>query len=263
MVLMDDIRLVAFDVDGVIRDASRLFYECHMKAAQAVGLQEDLSSSFGVKDIWHFKGLGRFNNKRESLSAIYVMAKAGRLRDIRELIYRNDAEKEISEVIASCSAYVVSGDIDRMVDAYVGEATSNYAHRLVSLYPGAAKAIRRLKDSGMRIAIVSNSDIMTIERDLRDLLPVFDHVVSSKDVKELKPSGEGLRLVAGASGIEPKRMLYVGDTVVDIKAANDAGCMPVSVLSGMGLRQHLERERPARIFDGIADVVEWVLGRKT
>ena len=256
---MDPFDLVAIDVDGVLRDASRLFYECHRRALRIVGLEEEFTGNFEVKDIWHFKGMGKFNNKRDSINTIYAIAKAGKLGKIRAMIYEPDAEDRISRLIESCPELPQKDELDKMVNEYVRTATANDAHSLVRIYPGVDDSIAKIRDAGMKTAIVSNSDITTLERDLKGMLPKFDCIVSSRDVKLLKPSGEGLKIVARMSSVDPKKTVYIGDTVVDGRAAKDAGCCSAAVLSGMGLESHLRNEKPDFIFKDLKEASNMIV----
>ena len=253
---MREFGLVAIDVDGVLRDTSRLFYECHKRALRTVGLEEEFSRCFDVRDIWHFKGMGSFSNKKDSLSVIYAVAKAGKLGRIRRMIYGVGAEAKILKLANSCKERPSADELNLMVKEYVNEAMAKSARSFVRLYPGVPKTISRIKARAGKIAIVSNSDILTIERDLKHLLPKFDYVVSSRDVKVLKPSGEGLRLLSKMSNVRPDRIAYIGDTVVDIRAAKDAGCIPISTLCGMGLESYIRKEKPELVFKDLKDAAE-------
>jgi HAD superfamily hydrolase (TIGR01509 family) len=259
---MGPFELVAIDVDGVLRDSSRLFYECHKRALGIAGMEEEFSRCFGVKDVWHFKGLSGFSDKRNSISAMYSIEKSGRLGLIRDMIYEPDAEARISRLLDSCSERPTKDELDLMVGEYVRAVTESDARSLVRLYPGASDSVNRLRSAGIKTAIVSSSDILTIERDLEELLKQFDYVVSSRDVRVMKPSGEGLKLVSRRSGIGPDRIAYIGDTVVDVRAARDAGCVSIVVSSGMGLESHIRKEKPDFIFGDLKEAVEGITGQR-
>ena len=57
-------------------------------------------------------------------------------------------------------------------------------------------------------------------------------------------------------GYKPKEAGYVGDSQVDILAAKDAGCLAIAILSGMGLRIHLEKLKPDYLFKNILEMSE-------
>ncbi|MFG1945317.1 HAD family hydrolase [Nonomuraea sp. NPDC048826] len=102
-------------------------------------------------------------------------------------------------------------------------------HRKVTLYPGAADMLDALRGQGLRLGIVTNKGRVRTEHDLRtvhgarDLLPLFDVVVTTEDTVERKPSPEpilhGLRRAGWAAG----DCAYVGDGPHDAEAAVAAG----------------------------------------
>ena len=255
---MNDIKLVALDVDGVIREASKLFYECHRSALAKEGFGAQFEKGFTVKQLWHFKGLGKFNDKREALRAIYILIKANRLGMLGKMIYLPDAGERISWLVESTKVRADMNVVDRMVKEYQRVAVSKKAKGFVRLYPSAKSNILSIKRSKKKLAILTNSHILTLERDLKELLGYFDYVVTPRDIGSPKPSGEGLRFISRKSGVGLADIAYVGDTVVDMITARDAGCISVAVYSGMGLKKHLEMESPDHIFKDLKEVAGWI-----
>ncbi len=258
--VMTRIDLVALDVDGVLRDASELVYECHRTALKEVGLDGEFGKSFTVKELWHFKGLGKFNSKRLSLMAIAVLLKTGNAKDVSDLISRADAEDHIMDIVDSEPHDDIRGNMNAMVSAYVAKFRSDSSAKLTHVYPGVAAMLSRFLKGGKRLAIVTNSSLESVKKDLPEgMIKKFEAVITPEDVKASKPSGEGLKLLSSVSGVKPGKIAYVGDTVIDVRAAKDARCISVSVLSGMGLRQHIELEKPDRIFADLKEAGRWIL----
>lgn len=84
---------------------------------------------------------------------------------------------------------------------------------------GARELIRWCRHVDLTVVLATSSG----SRDLRALLsaldaPDFDVVVSGEDVEESKPSGEVFELALSRSRLDPRRTLFVGDSVWDIKA---------------------------------------------
>ena len=259
---MAKVELVALDVDGVIRDASELVYECHKIALKEVGLEKEFEKSFTVKELWHFKGLGKFNNKRLSLMAIAVLLKTGNAKDVNELISRADAEDHIMDIIDSELHGEIRSNMNAMVSAYVARFRSDGLDRLTRVYPGVPDVLSRFLKGKKRLAIVTNSSLESVKKDLpKEMMKKFEMIITPDDVKSSKPSGEGLRLLSSVSGVEQGKIAYVGDTVIDVRAAKDAKCISVSILSGMGLKQHIELENPDHIFIDLKEAGKWILGQ--
>jgi phosphoglycolate phosphatase-like HAD superfamily hydrolase len=259
---MPGVELVVLDVDGVIRDSSALVYECHRNALQKAGLEKEFRENFTVNDLWHFRGLGKFNNKRLSLMAVAVLLKTGDAKNVGELISRTDAESYIMDMIDTESHEDVRDAIDAMVSAYGAVFNSDEANALTCVYPGVEEALDRLDNGDKRLAIATNSGLASIKRDLQaDLLKRFERIVTPDDVKTPKPCSGGITLLSSALRIAPGRIVYVGDTTTDVRAAKDAKCVSASLLSGMGLRQHIEPEEPDHIFRNLKEACDWILNQ--
>ncbi|MDP8976360.1 MAG: HAD-IA family hydrolase [Actinomycetota bacterium] len=102
--------------------------------------------------------------------------------------------------------------------------------------PSAAQALRRLEQTGVGLAVVSNSD-GSVERLLRDhgICQVGEGagtcvtiVVDSAAVGAEKPDPAIFIHALDALGVEAERAIHVGDTVhADVEGARAAGARPV------------------------------------
>jgi phosphoglycolate phosphatase len=123
---------------------------------------------------------------------------------------------------------------------------------LTHLLPATAATIDALRKRSLALAIVSQKLRFRIEDVLRreGLLSSFDVIIGGEDLTRLKPDPEGLLLAVsrlGAAGA-----VYVGDTVIDAGAAENAGLPFVAVLTGATLRDEFAPFRPAAILDDLA-----------
>jgi HAD superfamily hydrolase (TIGR01549 family) len=69
----------------------------------------------------------------------------------------------------------------------------------------------------------------------------FPVIITRRDVWRMKPHPAPVLAAAEQLGVEPRRCLLVGDTVMDVRAAKRAGAVAVGVLTGIANRQELER----------------------
>lgn len=85
--------------------------------------------------------------------------------------------------------------------------------------------VAALQARGYHLAVVSSRRRLPLERGLRrtGLRDRFEDVVSLDDVREPKPSPEGLLHALRALGVPPTRAVYVGDSELDIEAGRRAG----------------------------------------
>ena len=94
-----------------------------------------------------------------------------------------------------------------------------------------------LTEAGCRIAIFTSDDRRATEVSL-PLLGIEGFIASmvcGDDALPGKPSGEGLLHLSRTLGVDPSRMLMIGDSVTDMRAAKAAGVgWRIAVTSGTG-----------------------------
>ena len=101
-----------------------------------------------------------------------------------------------------------------------------------SVYEGAAEALRRLHEAGLRIAIVTNKQQRFAQALLRllGLIRWVDLVVGGDTCERRKPDPQPLLHACAAFGVPPTAALMVGDSTNDVQAARAAGipvlCVP-------------------------------------
>jgi putative hydrolase of the HAD superfamily len=97
--------------------------------------------------------------------------------------------------------------------------------------PGIPEALGRIKASGRKLAVISNSD-GTAREGLRraGLLSHLDAVIDSFEVGIEKPDSGIFHLALGEISARPDQALYVGDLEsIDVRGARRAGIMAVLV----------------------------------
>jgi len=118
--------------------------------------------------------------------------------------------------------------------------------------------IRRLKDEGMAIGIVSTKFRRRIEEILEreNLLEPFDVIVGGEDVSRHKPAPEGLLAAIERLGGSPSGSLYVGDSVTDAETARRAGVPFAAVLNGVTPREAFKDYPAYRILDNLGELID-------
>ena len=102
------------------------------------------------------------------------------------------------------------------------------------LYQGVREGLEALKEKGCKIGIVTTKFHYRIEQILAKFgaEKLVDVIVGGEDVKEPKPSPEGLLLAAERLEAEKEQILYVGDSLVDAETAQRAKIAFAGVLTG-------------------------------
>lgn len=92
--------------------------------------------------------------------------------------------------------------------------------------PGLRKLLSALRTKGYITGVATNRTD-TMEQVLRDnhLAAAFDIVVTAADVENPKPAPDQLEMIAERFGIKPAQIIFVGDSSVDMLAAESAGAV--------------------------------------
>ena len=102
---------------------------------------------------------------------------------------------------------------------------------LITLMDGAVEALDRLRDAGAEHYVYTHrgeSSLPILER--LGILDRFREVVTSVNGFPPKPSGDGVRYLAGKYRLDPEGTWYAGDRALDVLCAKDAGVKAVLLL---------------------------------
>ncbi len=128
------------------------------------------------------------------------------------------------------------------------------------LFPGAPQLLRRLKECGIRTAIVSTKRGHTIQAILQQhgLLDALDLIIGGEDVTLPKPDPQGLLVAMERLDVRPREFLFCGDTVLDAGAAVRAGCPFCAVLNGTTGAEAFSEYHPLHIAPDLPDLQRWL-----
>lgn len=130
-----------------------------------------------------------------------------------------------------------------MFETYFREKADMVMTAHTELFPGALELLGYLKDQKLRTGIVTTKYHYRIDAILDKYhgADYIDMIVGGEDVKNPKPDPEGLLLVMESFKLSREQALYVGDSIVDAKAAEAAGVDFVGVTTGTTTKEELEK----------------------
>jgi D-glycero-D-manno-heptose 1,7-bisphosphate phosphatase len=157
----------------------------------------------------------------------------------------------------------------------------------VALIPGAAGAVRRLRQAGFAAVVVTNQSVIgrgrldeaglgRVHRAMNRQLAAegaaldaiyFCPLAPTQDdptvvENPMRKPGPGMLLQAARDlGLDLRRSFMVGDTVSDILAGRHAGCETVLVRTGYGAAYTHDRGLITCEADDIAEAADIILGR--
>lgn len=128
---------------------------------------------------------------------------------------------------------------------------------LVREYPGMRRALAALKEKGVATAVLTNKPDAWAREIIDFLFPKgsFELRFGQRPGIPRKPSPAGALMIAEKFGLEPKEILYLGDTNTDMKTGNGAGMDTAGVLWGFRDRRELEENGAVYILKTPDDIL--------
>ncbi len=116
---------------------------------------------------------------------------------------------------------------------------------------GVLELISWLKDRGVKLALLTNNSIESVDiiDERLGVKRYFDVIVTRDDAEKIKPDPGGLLLALERLGT--KEALMVGDSPSDVIASERAGIFSVGVASGSPYRELLIKAGPDFIVDKV------------
>ncbi len=246
--------LIIFDIGGVFRDSSKALNEGYKIGFKRLSIKY----KFNYIDTWHLRGFGKYNNSLNCIKALLALTFNPKIK-LKTLLNDKNGEKKIDALISKYTQKSFIEKAEHIEKIYKKYFNSVKAKKLIKIFPNSKSIIKKLKTKH-DLAIFTNSSSKTIKRDISLLgLNNFSLILSEEDVVKKKPSGEGILKIISTLQIPKNKVYYVGDTVSDILAANDAGCKSIVLLSGMGTKVQLSRAKPNYMFKNLSEMTNYFM----
>lgn len=154
--------------------------------------------------------------------------------------------------------------VGRAFDRFRAILADSYRERPPVALSGVEDALRLLRARGVKVALTTgfSSEVAsallgslgwTIGSGPNDLL---DAVVTTSDVPAGRPAPYLIHRAMERLGVhDVHTVLAAGDTIVDVRAARNAGVVAVGVLTGKLTREELEVEPHDYVLDSVVEVL--------
>ncbi|MFA6335142.1 MAG: HAD family hydrolase [Bacteroidales bacterium] len=192
---------VIFDLDGTL-----------------VNSLEDLADSMNIV-------LQNYNLPTHDLQAYKYLIGNGIRNLVRRALPESDSEEEL---INKC--------FNSMIEVY-----RNNCINKTKPYIGIVDLLDELVSRQMKLAVLSNKADELTKKIVSDLLPNwnFEAITGLSNEANKKPNPFGALQISEKSGVRPEKIIYVGDTGIDMQTANNAGMYAVGALWGFRTKEEL------------------------
>ena len=142
-----------------------------------------------------------------------------------------------------------------LLDAFIAAYEELCADH-TEVYAGGEALLKRLKSEGAKLAVVTMKLRAPTHKILKHhgLLSLLDDVLSFDDLEKRKPEPDSLLALAQKHGITPQEVLVIGDTVTDIRYAQNAGADVCAVEYGYGELKDIVSLAPNRMVKSLFEI---------
>ena len=150
-------------------------------------------------------------------------------------------------------------DIQRALDYFLGYYRDHMLDYTV-LYSGVKEALDRLRDAGVKMAVLTNKPVrfsIAIVAGL-GISGHFERVYGGNSFEQKKPHPIGVDTLLADCGARREHTVLVGDSSVDIQTARNARIRSCGVTYGFQ-PETLATDPPDLLVDRMEQFVDWVL----
>lgn len=143
---------------------------------------------------------------------------------------------------------------DKYLEIYLADyLTGSY------VYDGVKDALLKLKEKGIKIAVLSNRPDVQTQLVINALFGenFFDMTCGAVDEFPLKPDTAYLKYILEKLDVTPDEALYFGDTSTDMQTGKGGGLFTIGVLWGFRKRDELENAGADAVIDSPAKMVDF------
>lgn len=156
----------------------------------------------------------------------------------------NGIKKLIERALPKCAS---QADFDRSFETFKAHYKQHCCDN-TKPYDGILDMLRQLKAQGKKVAVVSNKADFATKELCRDYFgELVDICVGEKEGVRKKPAADTVLMVMQELGVTPEQCVYIGDSDVDIKTAENSGLDCISVLWGFRSEEFLI-DHGAKVF---------------
>ncbi|WP_352310835.1 phosphoglycolate phosphatase [Psychrobacter sp. W2-37-MNA-CIBAN-0211] len=141
------------------------------------------------------------------------------------------------------------------------DAYNNISGSKTVAYPDVDSGLKKLKDAGYILALVTNKPIRFVPKILQSFgwQDLFAEVLGGDSLPVKKPDPAPLLHVCNALNINPAQAVMIGDSRNDILAGQNANMDTLGLSYGYNYGQDIRELNPTEAFDDFAALVDYLL----
>jgi phosphonatase-like hydrolase len=167
----------------------------------------------------------------------------------------------IIDILENTGFKVTPENIDLIFSYFNDKLAKNYDSLDVKPLPDVERTFKDLKERNIKIVLNTGYNRKTAESLIVKLgweeSNQFDLLVTASDVNNNRPQPDMILLAMSKLNIlDPKKIIKVGDSTVDIQEGQNAECLlSIGITSGAHTRKQLREADPDFIIDNVSELI--------
>lgn len=171
-----------------------------------------------------------FSTRRKDFSMAHIMAYMGRPKKLHVRLLLEDYYREKGEMVGGGQ---LKSEVNAVYEIFKDQLYA--AAAFTEEIPGVLDSLNRLKKAGYQVLLTTGYN-RKMTRKTRQALPWLDGImgafITNSHVKSGRPAPYMIFRALEKAGLVPGEVIKIGDTKVDVEAADQAGIPGILVLSG-------------------------------
>ncbi len=150
---------------------------------------------------------------------------------------------------------------NEQIDAFI-ETYRRFADQYMTpnthFFPETLPMLRSLRQNGAHTAIISTKTRSRIAEKFQpeDARGLIDFIIGREDVSQPKPAPEGILCAIARFAVPKEAVLYIGDSLMDAGAAQNAGTDFAAVTTGTTSPQEFQSFPHVKIMKSLAELID-------
>jgi phosphoglycolate phosphatase len=125
-------------------------------------------------------------------------------------------------------------------------------------YPGISELLHHLQSAGIKMAVASNKYQKGTEELVHHFFPKIEFVAvfGQREGIPVKPDPTIVQDILAIARVDKSKVLYIGDSGVDMQTAQSAGVEACGVTWGFRLRSEIEAFSPKYVVDKAVEILK-------
>ena len=177
-------------------------------------------------------------------------------------------KRQVAQYLGNGAAYLISRAVpagtpdalrEEMLRSYQPWYDSHCAI-LTAPYPGIVPLMQALREAGVKQAVISNKQDTAVKQLASRHFPgLLETAVGESRTVRRKPNPDAVLAALREMGVEKRDAVYVGDTEVDLRTAENAGLACAVVGWGFRTEDQLYEAGAGHIFQSSEELRDWLL----